>query len=118
MSVEIVIICGALIGFIASKVRGSGFGLWWDVYLGIAGAAFASCIMISGYFMNVFPMRDVMGMNLYSIGIDITGALALIYAARFYHGAIHFSNWGKSKVIFKKISLDKQLRHRHKLAPA
>jgi len=90
MSVEIVIFYGALVGLIAFKVRGSGFGLWWDIYLGVAGSAFASLMMISGYFLNVFAARDVMGMNLYSITVDITGALALIYAARFYHGAIHF----------------------------
>jgi len=101
MSVEIVIICGVLVGFIASKVRGSGFGLWWDIYLGVAGSAFASCLMISGYFLNIFANRDVVGINLYSIMVSITGALALIYAARFYHGAIHFGQ----RVYFRQMKL-------------
>jgi uncharacterized membrane protein YeaQ/YmgE (transglycosylase-associated protein family) len=92
MSVGFIIIYGAAVGFIASKVRGSGFGLWWDVYLGVAGSAFASCLMISGYFLNVFANREIAGMNLYSIMVGVTGALALIYAARLYHGAIHFGH--------------------------
>jgi len=90
MSVGFIIFYGAAVGFIASKVRGSGFGLWWDIYLGVAGSIFASLLMICGYFMNVFAGREVMGINLYCITVTVTGALALIYAARFYHGAIHF----------------------------
>jgi uncharacterized membrane protein YeaQ/YmgE (transglycosylase-associated protein family) len=85
MTVEIVIICGAVVGFTASKLQGSGFGLWWDIYLGIAGATAASLIMIYAYFMNFFATRDVVGMNLFSIVVDIAGAMMLIYAAQFYH---------------------------------
>lgn len=87
MSVGIVIIIGAMVGFMASKVRGSGFGLWWDVYLGVAGSTLASSIMIYGYFMNILPKQNVIGMNLYSIAIDITGAVVLIYIAWFYNKA-------------------------------
>jgi len=91
MSVEIVIIYGAIIGFIASKIWGSSFGLWWDIYLGVAGATFASCLIISAYFMKVLTNRDIVGMNLYSITVDIIGALILIYTARFYRETIKLS---------------------------
>lgn len=80
-----------MVGFITSKVRGSGFGMGWDIYLGIAGSTFASLIMIYAYFMNMLPMRDVLGMNLFSIAVDIAGALALIYSAWFLKRSN--SNW-------------------------
>lgn len=85
MGVLFVIIFGVAIGFIASKIKGSGFGLWWDIYLGITGAAFARCIMIIAYFMGVTINRDVIGMNLNSVIVDIVGAFTLIYTAKFFH---------------------------------
>jgi uncharacterized membrane protein YeaQ/YmgE (transglycosylase-associated protein family) len=87
MNIGIVIIIGAVVGFVASKIRGSGFGLLWDVYLGIAGAIFASLTMIYAYFMNIMSKPFVLGMNSYSIAIGIAGALALIYIAWLYNKA-------------------------------
>lgn len=85
MDILPVITYGVVIGFIASEVRGSGFGLWWDIYLGVAGATFASLIMVYGYFFNFFPTRDVVGLNLHSVGVDIIGALGLIYIEQLYN---------------------------------
>lgn len=84
MTVIFIIIFGAVVGLIAFKVRGSGFGLWWDIYLGVAGSAFASSIMMLGYLVNVVPRQSVIGINFYSSIIGITGAIALIYAVWFY----------------------------------
>ena len=87
MMVGFVIVFGAAIGFIAYKIQSTGFGLWWNVYLGIAGAVLANCIMAYGYLMNFLSNRDVASLNLFGIMVDIAGAAIFIYAARFYSRA-------------------------------
>ncbi len=87
MSFILVIIIGAVVGFIVSKIRGSGFGLWKSIVLGIAGSAFASSIMFFGYVMNYFPWRNIVGINFFSISVDITGALIFMYLVWTYNRA-------------------------------
>lgn len=79
MGIMLIIICGAIVGYAASRMKGSGFGLWWDIYLGVAGSALASCLMIYLYFMYNFPIRIILGLNLYAALVAVTGALVLIY---------------------------------------
>lgn len=102
MSVGLVIIFGAMVGFIASKVRGSGFGLWWDVYLGIAGSIIASFIMTAAYLLNNIGKADVIGLNWYSMSIGTIGAVTVIYGAWLYNRANPFSD--KYRPTIKKIA--------------
>lgn len=99
MSILIVIIVGAVIGLLASKVKGSGFGMTWDVYLGITGAMFVSAIMVFAYYTNFSPKPNVIGANFYSIIVDITGAAFFILTATFFH-----------KLFFKKAKTLPNLR--------
>lgn len=85
MSILIVIIVGAVIGLLASKVKGSGFGMTWDMYLGITGAMFVSSVMVFAYYTNFSPKQNVIGANFYSIIVDIAGAAFFILAAAFFH---------------------------------
>jgi len=92
MNVGFLIIIGITIGFIASKIRGPGVGLWWGIYLGVAGSAFIGCVTVFAYFVNVLPRQDAMGVNLFSIAANTAGATVFIGASRFYKKIINYYN--------------------------
>lgn len=87
MSLILVIIIGATVGFIVSKIRVSGFGQWQGIIFGVAGSAFASSIMFYGYVMNYLPWRNIVGINFFSIFVDITGAVIFMYLVWTYNRA-------------------------------
>jgi uncharacterized membrane protein YeaQ/YmgE (transglycosylase-associated protein family) len=87
MIVGLVIVFGAVAGLIAFAINGSGYGLWWDVILGIAGSIISSVIMTAAYLMNHFGKADTIGFNWYSMTVGAIGALALIYGGWLYKRA-------------------------------
>jgi uncharacterized membrane protein YeaQ/YmgE (transglycosylase-associated protein family) len=76
MSILIWIIFGALVGWIASVVMGSGGGLIWDVIVGVIGA------VLGGWLMSFFGQGGVTGFNLYSFFVALIGAVVLIAIVR------------------------------------
>jgi uncharacterized membrane protein YeaQ/YmgE (transglycosylase-associated protein family) len=74
------IVLGLIAGFIASKiVNRTGEGVVIDVLLGIVGA------IVGGWLFNVFGMRGVSGLNLYSMVVAVIGAgvVLVLYHALF-----------------------------------
>lgn len=76
MGIIIWIIFGALVGWVASLVMGSGGGLVWDVVVGIVGA------VIGGFVMSLIGNSGVNGFNLYSFIVAVIGACILIAIMR------------------------------------
>lgn len=88
MIVLLVVVFGAVSGIISFSIKGSGYSLWWDVILGIAGSIIASCIMTAAYELNQFGKADVIGLNWYSVTVGIIGALIMIYGIQLYKRAM------------------------------
>ena len=84
MIISLIIIFGTAVGFIAYYILDSKFSLWQNVCLGVAGSTFTSVIMTLGNMIGFISKRDVIGMNLYSISIEIIGAIIFIYGGWFY----------------------------------
>jgi len=76
MDILIWIIFGALVGWVASMVMGSGGGLVWDIVVGIVGA------VIGGWIMSMFGASGVGGFNFYSFVVALLGACVLIAIVR------------------------------------
>ena len=76
MSILIWIIFGALVGWVASMVMGSGGGLIWDIVVGIIGA------LLGGWLMSFFGNSGVTGFNIYSFLVALLGAVVLIAIVR------------------------------------
>lgn len=76
MSILIWIVFGALVGWVASMVMGTGGGLVWDVVVGIIGA------VLGGWLMNSLGKGGVSGFNLYSFLVALLGAVILIAIVR------------------------------------
>jgi uncharacterized membrane protein YeaQ/YmgE (transglycosylase-associated protein family) len=87
MIVLLVIVFGAVVGIVSFAIYGSGYGLWWDVILGIAGSVISSSIMTGAYLMNHFGRADDIGFNWYSMTIGAIGALVMIYGSWLYKRA-------------------------------
>ena len=76
MGIIVWIIFGAIVGFVASHLMGSGDGLLWDIIIGIVGA------LLGGFIMNALGHAGVTGFNLYSFIVAIIGAMVLIWIVR------------------------------------
>lgn len=87
MSTLFVIIFGAVVGFAAFFIKGSGYGLLWDISLGVAGSIIASCVMAAGFLFNHFGRADVAEFSWYGITIGTVGALIMIYSVWLYKRA-------------------------------
>lgn len=87
MIVGLVIIFGAIVGIICFSIKGAGYGLWWDIILGIAGSVISSCVMTGAYLMNHFGRADTIGLNWYSMTVGTVGAIMTIYLAWMYKRA-------------------------------
>jgi uncharacterized membrane protein YeaQ/YmgE (transglycosylase-associated protein family) len=73
MSILAWIVVGLIAGFIASKlVNRSGGSLVLDLVLGIVGA------MVGGFLFHQFGASGATGINLYSIGVAIVGAVVVL----------------------------------------
>jgi uncharacterized membrane protein YeaQ/YmgE (transglycosylase-associated protein family) len=79
------IVLGLVAGFIASKiVNRTGEGVLIDVLLGIVGA------IVGGWLFNVFGMRGVSGLNLYSMVVAVIGAAVVL--------ALYHAVFGRSRL--------------------
>ena len=76
MDIIIWIVFGALVGWVASMVMGTGGGLLSDIGVGIVGA------VIGGFLMNALGSSGVSGFNLYSFLVALLGACILIAIVR------------------------------------
>jgi uncharacterized membrane protein YeaQ/YmgE (transglycosylase-associated protein family) len=67
------IVLGLVAGFIGSKiVNKTGEGLILDIVLGIVGA------IVGGWLFSMFGAHGVTGLNLYSFGVAIVGAIVVL----------------------------------------
>lgn len=72
------IVVGAIAGFLANLVMGSGEGLLMMVVLGIVGG------LVGGFVATrVLKIGSVNGINIESVAIATLGAIAVIVVARF-----------------------------------
>jgi len=76
MGILIWIIFGALVGWVASMVMGSGGGIVQDIIVGIVGA------VLGGWIMSFFGGSGITGFNLYSFLVALLGAVVLITIVR------------------------------------
>jgi uncharacterized membrane protein YeaQ/YmgE (transglycosylase-associated protein family) len=77
MSLLAWLVVGVIAGFIGSLlVNRRGEGLLMDLVLGVVGA------FVGGFLFNFFGAAGVSGINLYSIGVAVVGAVVLLAA---YH---------------------------------
>jgi uncharacterized membrane protein YeaQ/YmgE (transglycosylase-associated protein family) len=76
MGILIWIVFGGLVGWVASRVMGSGGGLLRDIFVGIVGA------VIGGFIMSLIGKSGVAGFNPYSFLVALLGACVLIAIAR------------------------------------
>ncbi len=81
MGIILWIVFGAIAGWIASAIMGSGEGLLGDIILGILGA------IIGGFIMNSIGHAGISGFNLYSFLVAIVGAIILIFIGRMFRGS-------------------------------
>lgn len=79
MGIIIWIVFGALVGWIASAIMGSGYGVIVDIVIGIVGA------IIGGWIMSLVGYGGVSGFNLYSFFVAILGSIVLIALVRLLH---------------------------------
>ena len=76
------IVVGAIAGFLANKIMGSGDGLLMMIVLGIVGG------LIGGYVAaTVLKVGTVDGINVESIVIATLGAVAVIFVANMVTGS-------------------------------
>lgn len=92
MIILLIILYGAIAGFMASKYYATGFGKWWDIYTGATGAVMASSVLLFGYFADVLPKRGVIGLNFYTIVVGFSGAIVLLLLSRFYNKTFRLKN--------------------------
>lgn len=80
MSIIAWLILGLIAGFIASKiVNRTGEGVILDIVLGIIGA------FVGGFLFSYFGAAPVTGLNLYSIGVSVVGAIVVLVL---YHAIV------------------------------
>lgn len=72
MGIILWIIFGALVGWIASAIMGTGYGVIVDIVIGIVGAT------VGGWLMSLLGSSGVTGFNFYSFLVAILGAVVLI----------------------------------------
>ena len=101
MTVTLVILFGAVVGLICHSIKGSGYSLWWDIMLGIAGYTMSSVAVTFFYLLYHFGRIDVIGINWYSLTIGSIGALTLIYGTLIYNRPHLMSKIGFSVVVIK-----------------
>ena len=78
MGLLLMIIVGAIAGWLASAVMHSPNGLIMDMILCIVGA------FVGGFVMNLLGQPGFTGFDLYSLFVAFIGAVILIYLGRFF----------------------------------
>lgn len=72
MNILILIIFGALVGWVASMIVGTSEGLILDVIVGIIGS------VLGGWLMSFFDKSGVTGFNIYSFLVALLGSVVLL----------------------------------------
>jgi uncharacterized membrane protein YeaQ/YmgE (transglycosylase-associated protein family) len=76
------IVVGAIAGFLANQIMGSGEGLLMMIVLGIVGG------LVGGYVAaTVLKVGSVDGINIESIAIATIGAIAVVFVAKAVTGS-------------------------------
>lgn len=70
------IVLGAIAGFFADAVMGSGHGMVGDIILGILGA------LVGGFLFGLLGAPGVTGFNIWSLFVAFIGACVLIWLGR------------------------------------
>jgi uncharacterized membrane protein YeaQ/YmgE (transglycosylase-associated protein family) len=78
MGLLLMLLLGAIAGYLASAVMHSPNGLVMDIILGVVGA------FVGGFVMNLLGQPGFTGFNLYSLLVAFIGAVILIYLGRFF----------------------------------
>jgi uncharacterized membrane protein YeaQ/YmgE (transglycosylase-associated protein family) len=87
MSIIAWIILGLIAGFVASKiVNRTAEGVILDVLLGIGGA------VVGGWLFNMFGMRGVTGLNLYSMVVATIGAALFLVVYHVFFRSSRFQH--------------------------
>ena len=83
MNIIVLLIFGAIVGWLASVVAGSNGrqGLIGDIILGIVGS------LVGGWVMSLFGAPGIGGFDLYSIIVGLIGAVIVIYVGRLLMGS-------------------------------
>jgi uncharacterized membrane protein YeaQ/YmgE (transglycosylase-associated protein family) len=76
------IVVGAIAGFLASQVMGSGVGLVRMIVLGVVGGLLGGFVA-----MTVLKVGSVNGINVESVVIATLGAMAVLLVASFATGS-------------------------------
>jgi uncharacterized membrane protein YeaQ/YmgE (transglycosylase-associated protein family) len=76
MGIILWIVFGAIVGWIATSIMGTGEGLALNIVVGIVGA------LLGGWLMSYFGKSGVTGFNLYSFLVAIFGAVILLAIVR------------------------------------
>lgn len=82
MGIIVWIVFGGLAGWIGSMIMNTDGqqGIMLNIIVGIVGA------VLGGYIMFLLGMGGVSGFNLYSFGVAILGAVALLYIVKLVRG--------------------------------
>lgn len=72
MNIIILIIFGALVGWVASMIVGTREGFLLDIVVGIVGS------IIGGWLMGFFDKSGVTGFNVYSFLVALLGSVVLL----------------------------------------
>lgn len=78
MGILLWIIFGGIIGWVASLIMNTDAeqGVLLNVFIGVVGA------VVGGWLMSFLGESGVSGFNLYSFGVALLGAIALIMVAK------------------------------------
>ena len=85
MNLIILLIVGALVGWVASMIMRTGGGLLWDIVVGILGALIAGLLFGGGASIINAPL------NIMSILYSLLGAIILLAIVGLVRGA----SWGR-----------------------
>lgn len=78
MGIILWVIFGALVGWVASRLMGTGKGLLLNIVVGIIGA------VIGGWLMSFFGKSAITGFNFYSFLVALLGAVVLLAVAKVF----------------------------------
>lgn len=85
MQLLIILVVGALVGWVASMIMRTGGGILWDIVIGIAGALIAGFIFGGGASIINAPL------DVESILYSLLGAIILLAVVRLIRGG----RWGR-----------------------
>jgi uncharacterized membrane protein YeaQ/YmgE (transglycosylase-associated protein family) len=72
MNIIILIIFGAIVGWVASMIVGTNEGLILDIIVGIMGS------VLGGWLMGFFDKGGITGFNVYSFLVALLGSVVLL----------------------------------------